>query len=322
MRGRCLAIAALFLGFSTAASAQTPSPRPIMSPAEGLQLAQAAGFRMVGGQAINMCGKSSQPKFAFLDLNADRQAEAVVIDRDAECYGPPGDWFTVLLRGPNGQWRTLIRQPGAVKFETSRTKGWVDATVSTDCQRRIIFDGMRYVQAQGCLASPRTTSIATPAPAPVKGAAGPYPVAVRQYLASLDKECRSYGGKPAPSPDLVKSADLTGDGLADPVIYLGSYICDGAASAMAAGQSGAAVTIRVAGPGGSSINAYDGLAYNATIETAGDASRVFLDIAGVDCGQKPGVPFSDIRSCSRPLVWNAAARKFAYAPLSQARQVR
>lgn len=149
------------------------------------------------------------------------------------------------------------------------------------------------------------------------------PLAVRQHLAGLHAECRSYGGTPGKMSDLMKSADLTGDGLTDYVIDLNGYRCDGAASAMGAGQSGAAMAIFVSGPGNTAAKVYENTVYGVVLEKTGPKPRLYLDIAGLDCGQKNAarVAFSDIKSCSRPVDWNPAKRTFVYAPLAQARPV-
>jgi hypothetical protein len=149
------------------------------------------------------------------------------------------------------------------------------------------------------------------------------PMEIRKFVVELNNECKSYGGQPGKSSGLIKFADLTGDGLVDYVADLNAYQCQGAASAMGAGQSGAAMSIFVGGPGNTAVKVYDGLVYGTTVDKTGPRPRLYLDIAGLDCGQKNAarVAFSDIKSCSRPLDWNPAKRTFVYAPLAQARQV-
>ncbi|WP_309644721.1 hypothetical protein [Phenylobacterium sp.] len=150
------------------------------------------------------------------------------------------------------------------------------------------------------------------------------PAAVNAYVAELNKECRSYGGSPGSSPDLVKSADLTGDGLPDHVVSHDAYRCDGAASAMGAGQSGAYVAIFASGPGGLATKAFGDTVYGATIETKAGRSVVLMSVAGLACGQRnaASVPFSQIKSCDRPLAWIPAKRIFDYTPMSQMRPLR
>jgi hypothetical protein len=149
------------------------------------------------------------------------------------------------------------------------------------------------------------------------------PPELRKHLASLDGECRDYGGRPGKAPQLVKSADLTGDGRPDYVVDLNGYNCEGAASAMAAGQSGAAMVVFVSGPANSARRAFDGLTYGTKIVTGGGRSRLYLDVAGVDCGQRAAanIPFSNWKFCSRPLNWNAAKQAFVFAPLAEAKPI-
>lgn len=157
---------------------------------------------------------------------------------------------------------------------------------------------------------------------PAAAAPAPLPVAVRAHLAELAKACREYGGRPGAMPALVQSADLTGDGLADYVVDLNVYNCEGAASAMGAGQSGAAVAVFVSGPGGVARRAYDNTTYGANIATAGGKARLWLDTAGFECGQRgANIPFSNWKFCSRPLNWNPAKGAFAYAPLVEAKPI-
>ncbi|HEY3697442.1 hypothetical protein [Phenylobacterium sp.] len=164
--------------------------------------------------------------------------------------------------------------------------------------------------------------LAAAAAAPAAAAPAPPPPAVRAHLSELDKECRGYGGRPGSMPGLVQSADLTGDGLADYVVDLNVYNCDGAASAMGAGQSGAGLSVFVGGPGGAARRAYDNTTYGAKIVTAAGKARLWLDTAGSECGQRgANIPFSDWKFCSRPVNWNAAARAFAYAPLAEAKPI-
>jgi hypothetical protein len=150
----------------------------------------------------------------------------------------------------------------------------------------------------------------------------PLPGPVRADLAALHSECRSYGGQPGAAPELVKSADLSGDGIADHVIDQGAYNCQGAASAMGAGQSGAAIRVYAGTPGGGAKLAYQGVVYGTKILTAGGKARLWIDTAGYECGdRRRDVPFSNWKFCSRPLNWNAAKGAFVLAPLAEAKPI-
>lgn len=165
------------------------------------------------------------------------------------------------------------------------------------------------------MALPQTPNIRSP---------NQLPLQVRKSIVALHAQCKDFGGVPGKSPQLVKVADLNGDGITDYVIDNASYDCDGAVSAMSNGQSGAGVEVLVGGPGNTATPAYENSVYAATIETVGGKSTLWLDLAGVPCGQTNAarIPFSNWKSCSRALAWNATTRKFVLAPLSQARAPR
>ena len=150
----------------------------------------------------------------------------------------------------------------------------------------------------------------------------PLPATVRNDLAALHAECRGYGGRPGAARDLVKTADLNGDGLADHVVDLNAYNCEGAASAMGAGQSGAAIKVYAGLLGGGAKLAFQTTAYGAKISPVGGRSRLWIETTGIDCGQRSqGVPFSDQTFCSRPLAWNPNRAVFVFAPLSEAKPI-
>jgi hypothetical protein len=117
------ALAALLLAFAFPTFPQTLLPPPKMSEAEGVQLFAAAGFRIGSGTALNLCGQPARPKLAFVDLNGDGRPEAIAIDRNAACYGAPGDWFTVVMKDASGRWRAIMRDTGVLTWEKTRTRG-------------------------------------------------------------------------------------------------------------------------------------------------------------------------------------------------------
>jgi hypothetical protein len=160
-----------------------------------------------------------------------------------------------------------------------------------------------------------TTATAQPAPA------GYAPGALTRDVMALGAMCRDSGGKPGKSPGLIQQADLTGDRLTDFVLDLNTYNCEGAASAMGAGQSGGAISIYVGGPGNTARKVWEGLAFEAKVEGKGSKARVWLAIQGRDCGQRnaANVAMADQKGCSRPLNWNPAKGTFAYAPLAEAK---
>lgn len=170
---------------------------------------------------------------------------------------------------------------------------------------------------------PALLVLAAITPQPAHAAEPPIPNTVIQHVAGVAKACKEFGGTPAKSPGYMSKADLTGDGQVDYVLDLNLFRCDGAASALASGQMGAGITVFVTGPNNSAIQAFDDVAYGTTIDTASGKPRLYLSVAGAQCGQKigPNTPFSDYQGCERPIVWNPKTKKFAYAPLSQTRKL-
>jgi hypothetical protein len=158
---------------------------------------------------------------------------------------------------------------------------------------------------------------------PLKPRATPIPAAVRAWVAELAGICTSSGGRPGRSPALIKYADLTGDGLQDFIVDAGSFNCEGAASAMSNGQSGADLSIFAAGPGNTATKAFSGSVYSNEIDTKGKVPRLYIEVSGVACGQRNAarLPFSQVTSCMRPLNWVAARRVFVLAPMAEKRGV-
>jgi hypothetical protein len=160
------------------------------------------------------------------------------------------------------------------------------------------------------------------APLPAQVPVSPWPQAVRAAVGSATAVCREAGGKPGRSPDLVKTVDLTADGMPDYLIDWSKYECVGAVSAMENGQSGATLEILVGLLGKTAVSVYSASVYGAKVETVGGRSQLWIDVAASECGQNArGVPFSNWQFCSRALVWNKATRKFAFAPISQKRRI-
>ena len=143
----CIAVLA---GLAAPALAQPVIPPPKMSQAEGVQLFEAGGFKVAQGKAINVCGSVSDPKFVFMDLNGDGAPEAAALDKSPGCYGGDGLWFTVLAKGRDGRWRAIMRDTGRLGFETSRSGGWLDAKVTSDCVRIWKYAGDGYQRPASC----------------------------------------------------------------------------------------------------------------------------------------------------------------------------
>jgi hypothetical protein len=145
------------LSVAGGAVAQTPTPAPRMTMAEGLQVLQAAGFRLQGAGALNLCDTPAKPKFTYMDLNGDGAPEAVAVDKNPACYGGAGDWFTVIAKGRDGRWRAIMRESGTLAFEPTRTAGWLDARVTSNCPRIWRWGGDGYVRPEAC--APTTAAV-------------------------------------------------------------------------------------------------------------------------------------------------------------------
>ncbi len=162
-----------------------------------------------------------------------------------------------------------------------------------------------------------------PAQRPPVRFANQLPMAVRKAVALANDTCREAGGAPGKSPDLVRYADLNGDGIGDYVVDWAAHDCQGAVSAMVNGQSGSMVVVLAGGPGNIAAEAYSASVYGAKIETIAGKSTLWVDVAALDCGQRNAatMPFARWKFCSRPLAWNAARRAFVLGPLAQARPI-
>lgn len=140
------------------------------------------------------------------------------------------------------------------------------------------------------------------------------PAAVVKDLKSIADECTGVGGK-AMTNDAVKRADLNGDGMEDFVLDVGGINCDGAASIYGDREKGVAVYV---GDGkGGATHAFSDSVYGSKIE----GGKLWLGVAGERCGRKRAADFAGESFCDRPIAWNAAAKKFDYAPVSAVRMI-
>jgi hypothetical protein len=226
-------LAVALVALAAPAAAQTPVAAPAMSPAEGLQLFAAAGFRIDRGTALNVCGKPSTPKIGYVDLNGDGRPEAVAIDRNPACYGPPGDWFTIVMKERNGQWRAIMRDTGVPAWETSRSGGWVDVRRSGGgrCDRIARFNGRDYIQSSDCVAAAAPASVRTAAAAPA--AANAISAAEREAIfraAGFKPKGRDWvgcDGNTTASIEKNDVRDLNGDGALEAIVSESGSACYG-----------------------------------------------------------------------------------------------
>ncbi|GAB4067255.1 hypothetical protein KHC28_04470 [Ancylobacter sonchi] len=128
-----------------------PAGAQVRDGADALQLMTAAGMSLKGGKVVNPCGRPTDPKVKFIDLDGDGRQEAVSQDRDPACYGAkPGIQSKVLARDRAGRWVAIGTVPGVVKPLGTRAHGWADFTLEgKGCQPVWHFDRQRY-QAANC----------------------------------------------------------------------------------------------------------------------------------------------------------------------------
>lgn len=216
------ALAAAVLAVSAVAMAQAP---PRMTQAEGLEILQVAGFKLVGGRALNTCGTPSAPKFTYLDLNGDGVAEAIAVDKNPACYGGAGDRFAVLSKGRDGYWRAMLREPGTIRWETTRTNGWLDGRVEAQCPRMLRYSGTAY-ELSSCLKPAGGAASPPPAKPADRGLTAADRVAAMRVAGMVLKGGTWLGGdgecEASIGPEGVR--DLNGDGRPELMITeVGSY---------------------------------------------------------------------------------------------------
>lgn len=281
---------------ASGAAAQTSPPR--MTQAEGLQLFQAAGFTIAGGKAINVCGTASTPKFTYLDLNGDGAPEGVAVDKNVSCYGGAGEWFTVVAKGRDGRWRAIARDTGALTWEPTRTAGWLDARVLSNCPRIWKYAGDGYVRPNACAAEPAGRPAAGGVTAADKAAA----MRAAGFISRGGKwtngegECEAFI-----EPEGVR--DLNGDGRKELIITeTGSYCY---------GNTGQGFYLMEKAPAGAWRTVYQTQGIPEILATKGAGGWPDIEVGG------PGFCFPIIRYNGKTYAFN---RKKEYQPGACARR--
>ncbi len=205
-------------------------PIPKLSVAEGVQQLEAAGFRIGNGTALDLCDTPARPKVQYLDLNDDGRPEALAVDKNRACYGEPGDWFTLVMKGDDGRWRAILRNVGVVRWEKTRSNGWLDARLSGGghCDRIARFDGKDYIQSSDCVAPVGAD------PAPGRTAAANDLTANERAAifraAGLEQKGTDWvgcGGDTTASIEKDNVRDLDGDGRPEVIVTESGTACYG-----------------------------------------------------------------------------------------------
>ncbi|WP_189485849.1 hypothetical protein [Asticcacaulis endophyticus] len=155
-------------------------------------------------------------------------------------------------------------------------------------------------------------------PASAQGAKG-YPKPVQDHLKSLSLMCAEVGGRFLDPASAMRVADFNGDGRADYGVYQGELICDGAAS-LYGGNAGSPLTVFVSGPAGYK-EAWGGYVYAANLDKSAASAKLWVDVAGANCGSTAKRSFATEVFCSRGLMWVPAKAKLDFEPLAKMRKM-
>lgn len=190
-------------GIPALALGQTPMPPPTLSNTDAIRFALASGMQFQDGKLVNRCGRASNPKISFVDLNDDGNAEALVADVDPGCYRAPGAWFAIVARNDRGRWIQLIGEDGIVGFTPDRTRGWVNLVLApgdSACPGTRRFNGRTYPAQPACRAT-APPAVATTPSAPANNPVAPAAPALtsaddslplkRGYYVSTKASCRT-----------------------------------------------------------------------------------------------------------------------------------
>jgi hypothetical protein len=157
-------------------------------------------------------------------------------------------------------------------------------------------------------AAPGRSASAVPESAPAARSSG-MPPEVTAAIAGMQKNCRMMNREPPPVAEYVTALDLTGDGIDDWVVNTAGIGCAGFS-----GSGGSAVQIYAGAPNGHASKAFDTMSLRTTIDRSRTPPVVWIGVGGRGCGDNRDVARALLRTCQRPLLWNAAARRFDEGP--------
>lgn len=173
---------------------------------------------------------------------------------------------------------------------------------------------------QGVLMSASTVRSTQPnIPTPQSQGNNPnkWPQEIQEYVSSMHTACNEIGTPGNSSNDLVQSADLNGDGLADWVLDERAYSCEGAASLFGGGTGGSQTVVWAGLPGGVLSKSFEHANFGIEITVRHVHPTLFFQVGGPLCGQSENVSRGEMIGCLRPITWNTRQQIFEFAPLSQ-----
>jgi len=241
-------VAALGLLSLAPVAAQAQAQVPKMTPTEVMQLFAASGFPAApGGKGVvNHCGQPANPRVRFIDLNNDKQADALIVD-SGPCYGADKQWFSIATKA-NGGWRQVIGVTGTAKGLQSSTLGWQDIQwTSGGTTHTLHFNGAEYADEDGMPAT--GSGPVAPAPGAAAAHAGAYPtdgwpagikataLSPAQFAAIMEaggykragRAWQGCEGSTTVTPADVELKDLNGDGRPEAIVTEGGTECFGMA---------------------------------------------------------------------------------------------
>lgn len=145
--------------------------------------------------------------------------------------------------------------------------------------------------------------------APAMGETANLPAPVREAVAAYDAICRAGGGKPTSSPDLVRAADVTRDGVADYIVDTNYYVCAGAPVAVKGGPGPGRMTVYQGSRAGTALPVLTLPTYGNRIDYPGPYLS-FTDLP--DCGRADAANILNREwdYCRRLANWHAARSEF------------
>jgi hypothetical protein len=144
------------------------------------------------------------------------------------------------------------------------------------------------------------------------------PPTVVEAVALLAEICTASEGKPR-SEEAVRTVDLNGDRVDDFVVYAGWMVCENAWSVF--GDREKAIMVYAGDGRGAAPEAFMGSVYDAAIETTPSGDSLWLGVAAESCGRPSAATFAEETFCDRAIVWNAATRRFDFAPVETIRLI-